>query len=816
MQSSAELVGRNVNDVQIVTPLAFPSATVNRLFFSSLGDRLARLKTALAIQKGKKFTEENYNAGRLQIAGAVQGVQRQSLQRIQVTVTAPALEDCDANGLTVVYRIYSTDVISSAISMVEINPTKITQSLAPLAAGFNSSHVISPVVGYNASRGVFGGTAMNFKMDGGIFQTFHVSSTATTGSGEAEMSLSGQRDFGLKFLNLGEWRIGYNYSNDAIAHSPTKLHAGTLDAQFLGSTRPSVLASLMGRYGVAVEGGNRQANLSGPNVLGAIASASYGALKGYAGVSFGIGRDVGAASYGIQVGKSPGSIDVGYTKHLIDLKFKQRFLPKPHVPIQLDSGFNAGWIQSSSHQVPVLERFYGGNVAREFVSGDSWKIQDGPQLRSFPQFAFNSVPGGPFGATRFLSANFTFASTLRHYPAVPDDVLLDPALRTQLGFQLKVVKEVFVGDCEARTSLFPVVVTSLQPVRLVVTEIESWNTRLNAASLPQAIADLLSDFDGHLDDLKEDLARVASKPKGGAAVGPVRRITTPSPGNSLILQLADSGDALAAGVVGSSVASEEMNIRESARKLREEVKPAREAFAKVEALNTADPARYDPVLQQMPMLKAALEALQPLLDALSEQKDDAVAESRDAVHDYLVESVRKVNAATASGADVYSKLDDLLKDWGAVAPASPKSVLEAVAALQKALLQSGGSAQSFDAPAAALKSAFQVAFGAWSPIKRPPIQSCALAEAGFVFRAADASFRELNLFQVSPVGVFDLARLSTPGIGSTGLRYAAGPGVRLSLATLNITLGYAFNLEKRTKEGNGAFFFSLDVSDLFR
>src|SRR5262245_43612110 len=90
LQGSAELEGRKVNDVKIVTLLEFPFPTVNRLFFSTLDDRLARLKTALAIQKGQMFTEANHNAARLQIDGAISAAQRQRPQRIQIAVVLPA------------------------------------------------------------------------------------------------------------------------------------------------------------------------------------------------------------------------------------------------------------------------------------------------------------------------------------------------------------------------------------------------------------------------------------------------------------------------------------------------------------------------------------------------------------------------------------------------------------------------------------------------------------------------------------------------------------------------------------------------------
>jgi hypothetical protein len=91
-----------------------------------------------------------------------------------------------------------------------------------------------------------------------------------------------------------------------------------------------------------------------------------------------------------------------------------------------------------------------------------------------------------------------------------------------------------------------------------------------------------------------------------------------------------------------------------------------------------------------------------------------------------------------------------------------------------------------------------------------------MKDMAFVFRTSDAAFRELNLFQLSPVWAFDIAGLSTPRVGSTGVRYGSGPGVRLSLATLNLTLGYAWNVGRKAGEPRGALFFSVSVSDIFR
>jgi hypothetical protein len=72
---------------------------------------------------------------------------------------------------------------------------------------------------------------------------------------------------------------------------------------------------------------------------------------------------------------------------------------------------------------------------------------------------------------------------------------------------------------------------------------------------------------------------------------------------------------------------------------------------------------------------------------------------------------------------------------------------------------------------------------------------------------------ELNLVSVSPVAIFDAARIWPDRLGT---RYGIGGGVRLSLVNFNVTLGYAINPRPRFQDGRGAFFFSMDVTDLFR
>ncbi len=74
-------------------------------------------------------------------------------------------------------------------------------------------------------------------------------------------------------------------------------------------------------------------------------------------------------------------------------------------------------------------------------------------------------------------------------------------------------------------------------------------------------------------------------------------------------------------------------------------------------------------------------------------------------------------------------------------------------------------------------------------------------------------FYQLNVYSISPIVSFDMARVWPE---QHGTRLGIGGGVRLSLVNANFTAGYAGNPTRAGAEGPGAFFFSLDYTNLFR
>ena len=91
-------------------------------------------------------------------------------------------------------------------------------------------------------------------------------------------------------------------------------------------------------------------------------------------------------------------------------------------------------------------------------------------------------------------------------------------------------------------------------------------------------------------------------------------------------------------------------------------------------------------------------------------------------------------------------------------------------------------------------------------------QKQATADMAFTRRTLNTLFNDVNIYSISPVFVFDVARIGPGG----GTRYGPGAGIRFELATTaHFTLGYAWNVTQGPGEGRGNIFFAIGVRDLF-
>lgn len=89
-------------------------------------------------------------------------------------------------------------------------------------------------------------------------------------------------------------------------------------------------------------------------------------------------------------------------------------------------------------------------------------------------------------------------------------------------------------------------------------------------------------------------------------------------------------------------------------------------------------------------------------------------------------------------------------------------------------------------------------------------------DMAFTRRTLNTLFNDVNIYSISPVFVFDVARIGPRNGVFGGTRYGPGAGIRFELATTaHFTLGYAWNVNGGPGEGRGNIFFGIGVRDLF-
>ena len=105
---------------------------------------------------------------------------------------------------------------------------------------------------------------------------------------------------------------------------------------------------------------------------------------------------------------------------------------------------------------------------------------------------------------------------------------------------------------------------------------------------------------------------------------------------------------------------------------------------------------------------------------------------------------------------------------------------------------------------------------AYDKLRVPKAEEKANETVTYVGRVLEVFFREANLVAVSPVVMFDAARLRVRDAPDTDrFRYGIGAGMRFSLINVDFTAGYSFNPNRRPTEPRGAFVLRMDINDLF-
>jgi hypothetical protein len=615
-------------------------------------------------------------------------------------------------------------------------------------------------------------------------------------SATASLFLSGSRQFPRGWLQYLRWSLGYRYEN--LPGDKLALQSGRGVLSLLGASRASGSLGVITRFGLSLEGGNAQSNLLVP-------SSPYGALKSYAGLTFNLGRQAFAGSYGIQFGSGSSRPAWDYTKHLANVSYSTRILKEEHKPLTLDLQAGAGYIPGSAALVPIADRFFGGNVERNFIEGDSWHLPRSPMIRSFAESEFGRAGiGGGIGGRDFYSFNATIAQTVMARAVVPQSLTDDPSFRRKLGGQVANARSADKLTYLAESPMFTKILQELSKAEPLLTRAAQLSADLRTAmAANSAMISNLNGLDAAITGANSAIASARKTRMTGLAQVRTLAVGFLQPGEtdncaalvpSLVTQFVCAAQTLVAAAPGNATIAELAAIAKQLTPLRDDWAKAYLALRQQAYLTPADSAKVQAKLNQIAALLGQVFAVAQSPVLLADLKE--VCGSFQTSN---CEALRNVDPEAVSNTG----------DWLAIGTGElTPPFLTTIAADAEPLLKPR--AEQIRQLAAELKSTMD-------SLHRPPVELRAIRDTKFTGRLLDVIFRELNLYSIAPFAMFDAARIG--GTGSPAfdkLRYAAGPGVRFSVVNFNVNVGYALNINKQPGERFGSIYFSLNVSDLFR
>jgi hypothetical protein len=407
-------------------------------FLYWIGGRANSVETQLRSRlQGQPFTYKSAGSDAFALIDSIRFVP-DSPGTFVVSFQKVSVLNCNsaAKTLDIVYRIYSTAPPKAGGGATEIQKQAQTspQDVTGLAQG-GSPLRLTPSGGYNPAWGAFfGGNAAFASHAGGLFDTFSLGGQAS-GSGSmrsASAALSGSAST-MGPIQHWNWRL--SYGNDSAPAGSMTLSKAAASGQFDAQTRPFWQGAVFTRFGALAERGAMQSTAAAavlpPNT---VASAAYGSLKAFAGLSSRTGHNTLTASYGLEIGSIGPSARVDWRKHIVDAADDFWIPLGDHKPLEVESRLTAGIIQTP-HAIPLAARFFGGSGDGYFIPGDSWQIRDVPVIRAIPANQFYRTGEGA-GGDRFAAVNLTVSYPVKHQPIIPKDLSTDPDFKPLLDAQI--------------------------------------------------------------------------------------------------------------------------------------------------------------------------------------------------------------------------------------------------------------------------------------------------------------------------------------------------------------------------------------------
>ena len=356
---------------------------------------------------------------------------------IVVTVVVNYIDNCvDANGIRQLDLVYTT--LTNRLPLATGLTFESRQAVnddAPAAVGAIAQPRVSlratPHLAYTASDRLQVGGQVAVHAPLGLFDTLAGDAWGSSTSHLFRGSLEGAYD-GAGPIAHSTWRLSGSDVERPIGST------GLLERRIMGQTsaqtRPVGANGVVFRFGASVESGHDDASDEQPLVVpGSLINTRYGAARVYGGASLNLPRHVLTGSYGFMLGSVPDGPRIDYRKSLVDAAYAFRSNVGDHRTLEVETRATAGWLTAPG-LVPVAERFFGGNVAQDFIEGDAWRIRAAPMIRSFPNGTLNrTTPGSPTGGDNFFSLNVTVAVPAWRVPLVPSTISSIPEFANALS-----------------------------------------------------------------------------------------------------------------------------------------------------------------------------------------------------------------------------------------------------------------------------------------------------------------------------------------------------------------------------------------------
>lgn len=675
-----------VRDVRIDSPLAWLLGSVDKKLDAILDD------PSMPIKKGSAFRKRDQDEGFLRVKEKFPELTVSKTNRIAFRLARPTLENCDKRNATVdvVYRVYTfsfsnylSRVFDKAQEEVErsVVQTDATETLA--------NYFPQPLVGFNRTRNVYAGTKLTINQPQGLLDKISLQGIGSSRSDEERATAIGAKEMKTGFIQRVEYVLGYQRS--AVPARSTKLTEAAGLGQIIATSKPSGTGEWMLRFGLSIEGGNKQTRPGSIQLQpGDFPQSPYGALKGVIGGTMRFGRHAFKASYGAEFGTASKEARLDFVKHIFDTAADLRFLPKDHHPIVLKIELTGGAIQKRG-DLPVAARFFGGNAQRNFISSSDWIIRSQPFIRSFPENHLAQTTNQTIvGGDRFFSANMTAAVTVWAKPLVPREVLDEPDFEKLIDFEFNTAQNALSISYLEETAEFHEVARMSLPMSEKLSELRTFLSRLGQQNLGD-------DINGQIQICLSDVE----------------------------------------------------DIEETISNIKTDLTEGNPRSADVRTLAVGFPGKTPPIPSEV----------SDLLDDLSDLKDLSGIPDPTAIGD-LIQQIENLRLAMANA---FIRVTDFDKS---------EVARKAIARAKQSMVY---------------------------PRR--------------VFRELS---HEANLIAFSPVFILDAARLRQDAFSPGTVRYAVGGGFRLSVVSLDVTAGYAFNPTRKPWERRGALLFSMEVSNLFR